>query len=187
MSLKPQSQITKHQASALRRTATAVRNLASGINDPTGMQKLLDAAAIIDAEAGATMQRSRQQLAEEKRYGAAKAKALPLARELVKQLPMGGTAEKLAILTEDCGGRYMIDTIHGRTAAQPTPARMQRELDEAMEGLAHYIAHLSAKTGQHPEVGELLMARLQRYSKDPEIAEAAALFDRINMMEVTPC
>lgn len=186
MAVKTQSQAIKHQGSALRRTATAVRNLASSIKEPARMQKLLDAAAIIDAEAGATMQRASKQLAEEKRYEAAKAKALPLARELVKQLPMNTTAEKLAVMDEGFNCRWMIEAIHGHTNAKPTPERLQHELDEALKEIANDLAHVSAKTGKAPEISELFLVRLQRHSKEPNIALAAALFDRMNA-EVAPC
>lgn len=187
MPTKPQSQIIKHQASALRRTATTVRNLASGINDPASMKKLLDAAAIIDAEAASAMQCSRQQLAEEKRYDAAKAKALPLARELARTLPMGSTAEKLAVMSEGYNCSYMVNTIRGLTTEQPTPERLQCELNEALEEIAKGLAHVGARTGKKPEIAEPLLARLQRYSKAPAVVEAAALFDRINTMEATSC
>lgn len=184
MAIKTQSQAIKNQGSALRRTATAVRNLASSLHDPKSIQTLLAAATVIDAEAASTMQRARQKLDDERQFEAAMKKALPIARQLVSTLPMATTAEKLAVMSEGFNCGYMISTIRGEYPhIKATPERLQRELDDALNEIANDLASVSARTGNPPEISELFLVRLQRYAKNPEIAEAAALFDSMNAKE----
>lgn len=180
MSNKTQSQLIKNQGSALRRTATAVRNLAASTISAAHRQKLLDAAAIIEAEAKTLMTRAKQRLAEEVRYEQDFRKAKPLAMELVKTLPMETTAQKLALMAEAYLERYMIERIADRYFYGYTPeSMMQREVADALNEIAGHLAHASARSGTPPEIPARLLANLQVYAKRGDIVAAADAFDSL--------